>query len=99
MNEIARKRKSLVGCLILTVEDEPLIAFDVHDALSAAGARVISATDAQNAAKLVQRCKISAAVLDINLGGFDCSPVCDALARRSIPFMFYTGYTNADATR
>ena len=38
---------------------------------------------------------ICAAIVDVNLGGHDCSSICAALTKRSIPIMFYTGYSNA----
>ena len=37
-------------------------------------------------------CALDCALLDINLQGDMVFPVADALARRSVPFMFLTGY-------
>lgn len=39
------RQSRLLGASILIVEDEPLIALDLHAALSAAGAGIIAATD------------------------------------------------------
>jgi len=44
-------------------------------------------------------CLLAVSVLfahvDIQLGGDDAEPVCDALARRGVPFVFYTGRADA----
>jgi DNA-binding response OmpR family regulator len=80
---------------VLIVEDEPLIALELHDALHEAGASILAATTIKEALVLIARAQICAAIVDVNLGGHDCSSVCAALTKRSIPFMFYTGYSNA----
>jgi CheY-like chemotaxis protein len=85
----------LLGRSVLIVEDEPLIALELHDALHKAGASIIAATTIGEALALIARAQICAAIVDVNLGGHDCSSVCAALAKRSIPFTFYTGYTSA----
>jgi DNA-binding response OmpR family regulator len=85
----------LLGKSILIVEDEPLIALDLHAALSAAGAGIIAATDIPEALRLILRNEVSAAVLDVNLGGRDCDAVCQALLHNGIPFLFYTGHPDA----
>lgn len=78
---------------ILIVEDEPLIALDVHRALSAAGASVIAAMTSADALTLIFSAEVTAAIIDVSLGKDDCCAVCHALAARKIPFMFYTGYS------
>ena len=86
----------LEGVRVLVVEDEFLIATLIEDMLESAGCvvcgpipRVAEALDA------VGEDTYDAAVLDVNLGGNRVDPVADALARRSIPFMFVTGYNTA----
>jgi DNA-binding response OmpR family regulator len=76
---------------ILIVEDEPLIALGVHGALNAAGASILSASSVREATRLIGYAEISAAVVDVRLGSEDASTVCQLLARRNIPFVFYTG--------
>ena len=89
--------KALAGRSILIVEDEPLIALEVHAAFSAAGASIMSAADSREALRMISLPDLSAAVVDINLGrGDDCSAVCKRLSDRSIPFVFYTGDVRAD---
>jgi CheY-like chemotaxis protein len=85
----------LLGRSVLIVEDEPLIALELHDALHRAGASIHAATTVKEALELIAYVHISAAIVDVNLHGDDCSSVCAALAKQSIPFMFYTGYTSA----
>jgi DNA-binding response OmpR family regulator len=88
-------RISLTGVCVLIVEDEPLIALDLHAALSAAGAGLIAATDTDEALRLIRRNDVSAAVLDISLGERDCTAVCQALLHHRVPFLFHTGHANA----
>jgi CheY-like chemotaxis protein len=89
--------RALAGRSILIVEDEPLIALEVHAAFSAAGASIMSAADSREALRMISLPDLSAAVVDINLGrGDDCSAVCKRLSDRSIPFVFYTGDVRAD---
>jgi DNA-binding response OmpR family regulator len=85
----------LLGRSVLIVEDEPLIAPELHSALHDAGASIIAATNIKDALELIAYARICAAIVDVNLGGHDCSSVCAALAKRSISFMFYTGNSNA----
>jgi CheY-like chemotaxis protein len=82
----------LKGCVVLVVEDEPLVSLNLVDVLSAAGADVVCAKKACEAIQSVERCKVTAAVLDINLGDHDCATICQYLAQRGIPFLFHTGY-------
>jgi DNA-binding response OmpR family regulator len=86
----------LTGLTILLVEDEPLISLDIQTALTGAGAEVLTAVDAADGARLVAKSKLSAAVLDVDLGDLDCWVVCRLLARAGVPFLFYTGYTQSD---
>jgi CheY-like chemotaxis protein len=90
---------SLRGESVLIVEDEPLIALQIHAALSATGASIIAATNGAEALELIRSADISVAVLDINLGDRDCSAACRALFHRGIPFLFYTGYADAQVLK
>ena len=93
-------RGSLLGCSILIVEDEPLIALELHAALSAAGAGIIAATDAADALRLISRNEVSAAVIDVKLGDRDDSlKVCQALFHHRVPFVFHTGHAEADLVK
>ena len=89
----------LSGATILIVEDEPLIALDLHAALRAAGAGLIAATSRSEALTLIRRNDVAAAIVDVALAGEDCRAVCQALFHRSIPFLFYTGHLDAPVLR
>ena len=86
--------QALEGMRILVVEDEYLLADDLRDALTEAGAQVLgpvpSVGDAQ--ALIAREAEIDAAVLDINLRGEMVFPVADVLSERGVPFAFATGY-------
>lgn len=83
----------LTGRRILVVEDEALVAMLVEDALLDAGALVIGpAATVAEALALLDLETPDAAVLDLNLAGETSTPVADALALRSIPFVVATGY-------
>ena len=87
---------ALAGRSILIVEDEPLIALEVHAAFNAAGASIVSAASKKEALRMISLPGLSAAVVDMNLGGSDCSDVCKRLSDSGIPFVFYTGDARAD---
>jgi DNA-binding response OmpR family regulator len=78
---------------ILVVEDEPLVALEIVDTLTARGAHVVSATRVADAIKSIDQNQISAAVLDIKLGNTDCAAICLYLRERGIPFLFHTAYS------
>ena len=82
----------LAGLTVLVVEDEPLLALEIAEALTASGAHAVCARRIADAIQAVDLHQISAAVLDINLGTEDCSVLCQHLSRRQIPFVFCTGY-------
>ena len=70
---------ALAGKSVLIVEDEPLVALEVHGALSAAGASIISAATASEAIRLIGYAEISAALVDVQLGNENAARVCDLL--------------------
>jgi CheY-like chemotaxis protein len=86
------QHSQLSGCVVLVVEDEPLVSLDLVDILSAAGAHVVCANSAYDAILSVERFKVTAAVLDIKLGNHDCAGLCRHLAERGLGFVFHTGY-------
>ena len=89
----------LLAKTILIIEDEPPIALHLHAALHEAGAGLIAATTADEALKLIERNDVSAAIVDISLGGQDCVRVCEQLSGRRIPFAFHTGHPSAEVFR
>jgi CheY-like chemotaxis protein len=92
-----RAAATLTGKRVLVVEDEALVAMLVADELRGAGAEIVGpAPSVDDALRLVEAVAadggISAAVLDINLGGRHVGPVADRLAALGVPFLFATGY-------
>jgi len=90
---------TLGGHSILVVDDEPLIALGVTDALSDAGADVVTAHDLKAALAAAIKGSVSAAILDVQIGASDCAPICAALRSQQVPFMFFTGSDNHDLLR
>jgi PAS domain S-box-containing protein len=89
--------RSLVDQRVLVVEDEALVAMELTQILTAAGAQVIGPVgDIENALALVEAGGIDRALLDVNLSGRRVTPVASALARKAIPFVYLTGYQEPD---
>lgn len=84
---------SLSGHRVLLVEDETALSFLVEDMLQELGADVIGHAANPNAAiEVLGRTEPTLALLDVNLAGQRVYPVVPHLERRSIPFIFLTGY-------
>ncbi|HEX5464137.1 MAG TPA: response regulator [Burkholderiales bacterium] len=81
------------GLRVLLVEDESVVAMLLEDILGELGCEVVGpVAQIDKAVEMAQHEKIDAAILDVNLNGRKVYPVADALAARSIPFIFATGY-------
>jgi CheY-like chemotaxis protein len=83
---------TLAGRGILVVEDQPLIAGDIAEALERAGAVVTTASTVTQALLAVDREGISAAIVDHALPDGSSEPVCKRLGERGIPFLIYSGF-------
>lgn len=85
---------SLSGWRIFVAEDEYLIASDLREALTRAGAEVLGPVPTVEEAKalLAREEHIDAAVLDVNLRGDMVFAVAEALQARGVPVVFATGY-------
>ncbi|MGA7326483.1 MAG: response regulator [Rhodomicrobium sp.] len=78
---------------ILVVEDQSMIAYDLRALLMAMGYEVAGpASSISNAMEAIISDPPDAAVLDIALGKETSFSIAEALAERSIPFIFLTGY-------
>ncbi|WP_314957692.1 response regulator [Bradyrhizobium cosmicum] len=87
---------TLRGRRILVVEDDYLLAQILSDFLEDAEVNVIGPVGSvDEALAMVETAPESfdGAILDVNLHGSKSYPVADALAARSIPFLFATGYS------
>jgi PAS domain S-box-containing protein len=83
----------LSGRRILVVEDEPLVALDLEEQLSAAGCEIVGpAGTIESARKLIATAAFDAALLDANLAGHPVDALASELAQKGVPFAFATGY-------
>src|SRR5262245_23449938 len=84
----------LSGRRVLVVEDEPLIALEIAQALTSAGASVLVAKTLDEGLRQAEQDDLSAAVLDLVLGANDGAALCARLRERGIPFVIYSGRTD-----
>ncbi len=84
--------------LVLVVEDEFLIAWDLELLLVRHGWRVLgpAATVAQALHLLDGGSQPTVALLDVNLGGELVTPVAAALRARGVPFVLASAYDRVD---
>jgi DNA-binding response OmpR family regulator len=83
---------SLIGCVVLIAEDEPLIALEIRQGFEEEGAKVIMAHTLPEALRGVEDAALSVAILDHGLGDGDSHEVCERMKERNIPFITYSGY-------
>ena len=87
----------LEGLRILVVEDNLLLAEVTKLLLEDSGCQVVGPAGwLQRGLELAEHEPLDGALLDINLNGRLCFPICDVLVRRAIPFCFVTGYSHLD---
>ena len=91
------KDAALCGHVILVVEDDTLIAFDLQKNLEDAGAQVAHA-GVQDALELVAQRSLSAAVLDCHPVSRERRALVRRLKQRGVPFLFYSAQPPADVT-
>lgn len=82
----------LVGQRVLLVEDEMILALDLHDIVESFGCIPTNVSRISKALQLISAQAFDVAILDLNLAGEKVYPVADELGRRGIPFIFTTGY-------
>jgi DNA-binding response OmpR family regulator len=87
------------GERFLVVDDEPLIAMDVQAILEGEGATVLVASTIPDALRYADYPALSGGVLDIRVGDDDAEPICEALNRRAVPFIFFSGASVPLASR
>ena len=82
------------------VEDEPLVAELLEDMLREAGYDIAASVGAlDKAMTLLETVECDFAVLDINLRGRSTEPLAAVLRGRGIPFLFVSGYGNAQLSQ
>lgn len=81
------------GSRILVVEDNFLLAEVVGDFVTDCGMEVVAtACGLEIGLVHARETPLDGALLDINLNGRFCFPICDVLRERGIPFAFLSGY-------
>lgn len=81
---------------VLIVEDDPLIALDAEDMLTAAGFVCLLAYDTEAAKKLLGTHEIRAAILDFDLGDETSLGIAEQAHSSRIPYAFVTGRSRAE---
>src|SRR4030095_4025621 len=84
------------GGRVLVCDDNLLIADVVAEFLRECGLKPMGPVGRlESAMEMARERALDGAILDINLAGRSCFPICAILAARRIPFMFFTGYPQA----
>lgn len=93
----APRTERLTGANLLVVEDELMLLLELESVLVDAGAdRVVLSRSTGDALLRARDEPLSAAILDIRIGPDVVTPVARALAKRGVPFLFYTGQPLSD---
>ncbi len=78
---------------VLVAEDEAIVAMMIEDTLTDMGFGVVGPfSHVKDAVDATRTNALSAAILDVNLGGQPVYEVAEHLVARNIPFIFMTGY-------
>jgi CheY-like chemotaxis protein len=86
----------LKGCLILIVEDDPLIRSELTDLFESAGAHIVAARTCEEAVSAILQHQTCAALLDYGIRGDNVAQLGKLLSEGQIPYMFYTGYSDLE---
>lgn len=85
--------KQLAGTRVLLVEDEPIIALDHADRLSAQGAEVVGPfAGSREAISELGKRDVDVAVIDFVLSDRNSLELQEELKRRHVPFVVVTAY-------
>lgn len=95
LKPILKVPKRLFGRLVLVVEDELMVAWDIEQTLTVAGIRVLGPVSSVGAAlALIEQQRPDAAILDLNLQGELVTPVARRLNEQGVPFILSTAYNH-----
>ena len=80
---------------VFVVEDEALIRMMIIQMLEELGHRVVAeAGSFTEGLRLAETAEFDLALLDINVGGYNCESIAQIVERRGLPILFVTGYTS-----
>ena len=83
----------MTGKRVLVVEDEAFLGLEIGAMLRASGMIPVGPiARSSDALRTIEDAAIDCALLDVNLQGESTESIAVALASRSIPFVFVTGY-------
>tara|TARA_X000001036_G_scaffold82132_1_gene73935 strand:- start:5318 stop:5689 length:372 start_codon:yes stop_codon:yes gene_type:complete len=78
---------------VLVVEDAFLVGIQLKEDIESLGYVVIGpANSVKKALMLLDEHPVDGAILDVNLGHEDSTPIAERLEDSNIPFLFITGY-------
>ncbi|MBR1154292.1 response regulator [Bradyrhizobium sp. JYMT SZCCT0428] len=78
---------------VFLVEDEALIRMMIVEMLEELGHRVVAEAGSIHEAEPLARTSVfDLAIFDINVAGFNISPIAEIVAARGLPFVFVSGY-------
>jgi DNA-binding response OmpR family regulator len=81
------------GSSVFLVEDEALIRMMIAEMLDELGHRVVAEAGSIAVAEpLARTAMFDLGILDINVGGFNISPIAEIIDGRGLPFLFVSGY-------
>jgi two-component SAPR family response regulator len=82
-----------MGCRLLVVEDEAVIALDLKETLEKLGCEIVGPINSiATAMKLAKSERLDGALLDVNIQGNKISSVAKLLQERGIPVLLVSGY-------
>src|SRR4029453_18364692 len=88
--------RSRHGGRVLVCDDNLLMADVVAEFLRECGLEPMGPVGRlESAMRMARERALDGAILDINLNGRPCFPICAILSARRIPFIFLTGYPQA----
>ena len=80
---------------VFVVEDEALIRMMIIQMLEELGHRVVAeAGTLTEGLRLAETAEFDLALLDINVGGYNCESIAQIVERRGLPILFVTGYAS-----
>jgi len=81
---------------ILVVEDEPLIALDIEEAVADANCLVVgNASTTADALAMLEKVPCDGVILDANLAGQSAAPIVEWLKSAGVPFIVVSGYARS----
>lgn len=89
--------RDITGAKALLVEDMALLLLDLEEMATQLGLDVVArASTVEDGISCAQSHVLDVAILDVDLGGQRSTPVADVLAGLSVPFIFVTGFADAE---